>query len=333
MPDRRYRVLLTDADRIPISKVHEDELAAQGAQLLQVPYGISEERLIDICKHVDAVLLGSPHMTSRIIEGMEHCRIIARCGIGYDNIDVESAVRKGITVTYVPDYCIEEVSDHTIALMFDCWRKISYSNARVKSGHWDSYERLGAMRRVQHQTLGFIGFGRIARAIARKLGAFGLRLSAYDPHVGQPEMQAYGVRAVGFAELLRTADVISLHVPLDENTFHMIDREAIEQMKRGVILINTSRGKLIDDASLAAALKSGQVGAVGLDVLEVEPPPPGHWLFDVPQAVVTPHSAAFSDVALHEVRQRAIEELIRNFQGLPPLMAVPEGAAIFRRRE
>lgn len=323
MPNPPVRILLTDADRFPVSAASRATIMELGAELLEVPYGISEDQLADVSKEVDAVLVSSPKLTSRVIEGMTRCKIIARCGIGYDNIDIQAAAKKGITVTYVPDYCVEEVSDHTIALMFDCWRKITYSHERVKSGHWDSYGELGEMRRIKGQTLGFLGFGRIAQAIARKLRTFGLKMIASDPNIDLTVMAAYDVERVSFDQLIRESDVLSLHAPLLQDTRHIINRQAIEQMKRGVILINTSRGKLVDEASLEAALQSGQVGAAGLDVFETEPPEKNSKLLGMKQVVFTPHSAAYSEEALLEVKDRAIEEIARNFKGLQPRFAVP----------
>jgi D-3-phosphoglycerate dehydrogenase len=319
-----YRVLLTDADRFPVSKADTAALDAIGADLLEVSYGISETDLAEACKEVDAVLLFSPKITSLVIANMTRCQIIARCGIGYDNIDVQAALNKGIAVTYIPDYCIEEVSDHTIAMMFDCWRKISLSNDRVKMGQWDSYQELGDMRRIAGQTLGFLGFGRIAQAISRKMQAFSLQMIAYDPYVDPAmAMRSFGVTLKSFKELLAESDVISLHVPLAKETLHIINHQAIEQMKPGVIIINTSRGRLIDEVSLALALQSGHVGAAALDVLEIEPPPMNHSFMGMKQVVITPHSAAFSEQAMNEVKQRAIEEISRKFKGLQPLITVP----------
>jgi D-3-phosphoglycerate dehydrogenase len=317
-----YRILLTDADRFPLSVVDRAAIQAMGAELIEIPYGMNEDQMVDLCREVDAVLLFSPKITARVIDAMNCCQIIARCGIGYDNIDVQAARRKGITVTYVPDYCIEEVSDHTLALMFDCWRKISFSSERVKMGLWDSYEELGKMRRISGQYLGFLGFGRIAQNLARKLQGFGLQMITYDPHIEAATAKSLGVGMVSFQELVSRSDVISLHVPLAPDTQHIINRDVLAQMKQGVIIINTSRGKLIDEAALNLALISGQVAAAGLDVLEEEPASNLDLLKHM-RVVVTPHSAAFSEQALEEVKQRAIEEIARKFKGLKPLLAVP----------
>ncbi|SFL58022.1 D-3-phosphoglycerate dehydrogenase [Paenibacillus sp. 1_12] len=323
MSKQRYQVLLTDADRFPISEADQTTLEALGAEILEVPYGIEEDELINACRDVDAVIVYSPKMTERVIHSMKRCQIMARCGIGIDNIDISAAIKKGIVVTYVPDYCIEEVSDHTIALMFDCWRRISLSNERVRRGHWDSYRELGQMRRIAGQTIGYVGFGRIAQAVARKLQTFNVHMKAYDPNLSTEFISSYGVQPVSFNELVESCDLISLHVPLLKDTWHMINQPVLAQMKRGVILINTSRGKLIDEAALCASITSGHVAAAGFDVLEAEPPPSKPWFAEMPQVVVTPHSAAFSEEALSDVTQRAVEEIVRRFTGKEQLSAVP----------
>lgn len=323
MANHPYRVLLTDADRFPPSEADRAVLEDIGAELIEVSYGIEEKELAHVCKDIDAVLVFAAKITLAVIEKMTRCKIIARCGIGFDNIDVEAAKKRGITITYVPDFCVEEVSDHTVGLMLDCWRKISYSNDRIRKGYWDTYKSLGKMRRITGQTVGFLGLGRIAQEVARKLRGFNLRLIAFDPYVPPSAMQTLGVASVSFNELIRVADVLSLHLPLTAETQHIINKKVLEQMKFGATLINTSRGPLVDETALIHALHNGRIGAAGLDVLELEPPNNDNLLLEMEQVVITPHSAAFSEEALSEVRQRAIAEVVRKFKGLQPQTPVP----------
>ena len=318
-----YLVVLTDADHFPLDVEHKEALRRAGAEVIGVPHGATEQQLAEICKDADALLVFAAKITQRIIQS-SHLKIIARCGIGYDNIDLQYAFEQGITVTYVPDFCLEEVSDHTIALMLDCWRKLSYSRDQARNGHWwDTMQKLSPLRRIKGQSIGLIGFGRIAQSVARKLSGFGVTLVAYDPFVPQSVMQDLGVQPVSLSELLRVSDVVSLHTPLTDQTRHMMNRQLFEQMKDGAIFINTSRGPLLKEEDLLWALNSGKLSAAGLDVLEVEPPVPNHPLTQMTQVIVTPHTAAYSDTALHEVKARAIEEVIRKFNGLPPHNPVP----------
>jgi len=310
-----YKVLLTDAERFPPSEEDMKTLSAIGAELVGIPYGAKEEELVEICKDIDAVLVFAAKITARVIENMQRCRIIARCGIGYDNIDIGAAADRRIPVTFVPDYCIEEVSDHTIGLMIDCLRKISFSNERVKRRYWDNYEQLGTMRRIAGQTVGLVGFGRIAQAIARKLSGFNMRIVACDPFVDPAVMEAMGVARVDFDELIRSANVVSLHLPLTPATRHCLNEKVFKQMKRGTIVINTSRGALIDERALIDSILSGHIAAAGLDVLETEPPDLENELVKLPQVVVTPHSAAYTEEALAENKQKAIAEIVRCFKG------------------
>lgn len=327
MNESRKRLLLTDADRFPLKEDHLALLKEEGIELVELPFGATETELALACAEADGLLVFGTKITAPVIAAMNRCRIIARCGIGYDNIDVAAAADKGITLTYVPDYCVEEVSDHAISLMLDAMRKLSFSRERVNQGLWDSYESLGTIRRLAGRTVGLFGFGRIARAVARKLQTFRVRLIAYDPYAPAEAIRSSGVDQVSFDELIGSADVLCLMAPLTAETKHVIDRPALERMKRGVVLINTSRGPLVNENALLWALEEGIVGAAGLDVLEREPPGVDHPLLRMPQVTITPHSAAFSDEALHEVVMRSVSEVIRNFRGMPPLMPVPLPAA------
>ncbi|MBO9606893.1 MAG: C-terminal binding protein [Paenibacillaceae bacterium] len=326
MSERRFQVVLTDADRFPLHDRHRGRLARHGIGIVPVPSGVPEEQLGDACAEADGVLVFGTKLTGGVIGRMNRCAIVARCGIGYDNIDVAAAKRKGIRVTYVPDYCVEEVSDHTVGLMLDCLRKLSFSRERVARGIWDTYESLGALRRSAGLQVGLLGFGKIARAVARKLQGFAFRLAACDPHVDPHAMEAAGVRPVTFAEWASESDIMCVLLPLTPQTAHIVNRQTLEVAKPGAILVNTSRGALIDEEALVWALREGKVGAAGLDVLEAEPPLPDHPLLRLPQVVVTPHSAAFSAEAIDEVTSRSIDEIIRALGGQPPLQQVPADA-------
>jgi D-3-phosphoglycerate dehydrogenase len=299
-----HSVLLTDADRFPLTSDQKQLLASGGVYVDEIRYGCSETELISAARYVDGILLYSPKVTRRVIDNLENCRIIARCGAGYDNIDVEAAVARGMVVTYVPDYGIDEVADHTLALI------------------------LGSVRRV----VGIVGFGRIGRAVCMRLHGFGCRVYVSDPFATDEAVASFGAQRVELNELLGTADVITLHVPLAPATRHLLNREAFARMKAGALLVNVSRGELVDEQALVEAMASGRVRGVGLDVLEHEPLPVDSPLRSFPDAVVTPHSAAFSEEALREVSDRAVVEVLRALNGQPPVSPVPvDSRAEWRR--
>lgn len=322
MNKRLYRVVLTDADYFPLDETHLETLSQAQIEVIGTPYGLPEDELSEQCKDADALLVFAAKITAKVIEKAEKLSIIARCGTGYDNIDIQFAASRNITVTSVPDFCSEEVSDHTLALMLDCWRKLSFSRLRVMEGHWDNYRKLGTMYRIQNQKVGLLGFGRIAQKVARKLSGFGVEIAAYDPYTPSSIMETMGVKPMEMDEVLSRSDVVSIHMPLLTDTGHIMNRNTFEKMKDGAIFINTSRGPLVNEDDLFWALNSGKLSAASLDVLEKEPPAPDHPLIRLPQVTMTPHSAAYSDEAISDVKSQAINEVVRKLQRLLPLHPV-----------
>ena len=248
---------------------------------------------------------------------LERCRVISRTGIGVDNVDIEAATEKGIVVTRVPDYCIDEVSDHALGLLFALARKIPLANSRVHAGQW-SVDLVIPLHRLRGQTLGLAGFGQIPRALAPKAQALGLSVIAYDPYVSEEAMAAMGVRQVGFEQLLAESDHISVHAPLTSETHHMFNREAFQGMKPGAVLINTARGPLVDEEALVDALEAGELAGAGLDVLEQEPPASGSRLLGRSDVILTPHTGFYSEESLLDLQVKAAEEILRVLQGEKP---------------
>jgi len=277
----------------------------------------SEEEIIELTQGADAVLNCYAKMTARVIEKLGRCKIIARYGIGVDNVDLIAATRAGIVVTNVPDYCIDEVSDHALALLLALARRIVPADGAVKAGAWDVVAHAG-IRRLHGQTLGLVGFGKIAIAVAAKAQAFGLRVLACDPFVGSEAMARHGVQAVDFDRLLAESDAVSIHVPLSPETRNLIGARELARMKPSAFLINTSRGGIVDEQALAAALKEGRLGGAALDVLGVEPPPPDHPLRKLPNVILTPHLAFYSRESVVELQTKAAEEVARALKGEPP---------------
>jgi D-3-phosphoglycerate dehydrogenase len=277
----------------------------------------SEEEIIELTRGADAVLNCYVKLPAGVIERLDRCKIIARYGIGVDNVDLGAATRAGILVTNVPDYCIDEVSDHALALMLALARQIVAADRAVKAGGWNVVPHAGILR-LRGRTLGLLGFGKIARVLASKTQPLGMKVLAYDPYVDSELIEDHGAEAADLDGLLAEADVISIHVPLSPETRNLIGPRELARMKRTSLLINTSRGGIVDEEALAEALKAGLVGGAALDVLSPEPPAANHPLRQLPNAILTPHLAFYSRESVVELQTKAAEEVARALKGEPP---------------
>jgi D-3-phosphoglycerate dehydrogenase len=277
----------------------------------------SEEEIIALAQDADAVLNCYAKMTARVIENLKRCKIIARYGIGVDNVDLAAASKARILVTNVPDYCVDEVSDHALTLLLALARQIVAADRTVKAGTWDVVAHAG-IRRLRGQTLGLLGFGKIAKALASKVQPLGMKVLVYDPYLQPAAIAPHGAEAVNFERLLVEADAISIHVPLSPETRNLIGQRELARMKPTAFLINTSRGGIVDEQALAAALKDGRLGGAALDVLSVEPPPADHPLRHAPNIILTPHLAFYSRESVIELQTKAAEEVARALKGEPP---------------
>ncbi len=260
-------------------------------------------------------------MPAEVIRDLERCVVIARYGIGLDTIDLDEATRKGIVVTNVPDYCIDEVSDHALALIMSLARGVALLDRRVRSGSWSPSDAC-PLHRLRGRTIGLVGFGRISRALAAKVAPLGFRVVTTDPFVPDDAVRDAGAEPMTLEELLHDADVVSIHAPLTAESHHLIGKEQIAMMKPGAILVNTSRGPLIDVDALRAALAEGRLGGAGLDVLEVEPPPADDLLLHRDNVIVTPHAAFYSEESLQELQRKAVEQVIEALAGRTPPYSV-----------
>jgi D-3-phosphoglycerate dehydrogenase / 2-oxoglutarate reductase len=277
----------------------------------------SEDEIIELTRGADAVLNCYAKITARVIEKLDRCKIIARYGIGVDNVDLAAASKARILVTNVPDYCIDEVSDHALALFLALERRIVAADGAVKAGAWDVVAHAG-IQRLRGQTLGLVGFGKIAKALASKVQPLGMKVRVYDPYI-EPELVArYGAEAISFDRLVAEADVISVHVPLSPETRNLIGQRELARMKPTAFVINTSRGGIVDEQALAEALKAGRIGGAALDVLSVEPPPLDHPLRGLSNVILTPHLAFYSRESVIELQTKAAEEVARALKGEPP---------------
>jgi D-3-phosphoglycerate dehydrogenase len=265
----------------------------------------------------DGVLNCYAKMTTRVIENLSRCKIIARYGIGVDNVDLLAATRAGILVTNVPDYCIDEVSDHALALLLTLARHIVAADRAVKAGAWDVVAH-AEIHRLRGQTLGLLGFGKIARAVASKVQPLGMKVLAYDPYIEPALIVPHGAEAVNLERILAEADVISIHVPLSPETRNLIGESELARMKPTAFVINTSRGGIVDEQALAKALTAKRLGGAALDVLSVEPPPSDHPLRQAPNVILTPHLGFYSRESVVELQTKAAEEVARALKGEPP---------------
>ena len=296
-------------------------LEAAGHELRYDGNAMSTEEVRARIAGADAVLNCYAAMPGEVFGVLDGCRIVARYGIGVDTIDLEAATARGILVTNVPDYCIDEVSDHALALILSIARGVVRFDRSTGAGAWSLSEG-PTIHRLRGRTLGLVGFGRIARALAAKAAAIGFGIVASDPYVDDDGVRGGGAEPVALEALLERSDVISIHAPLTQGTWHLMSGSEFARMKQGAILVNTSRGGLVDPAALLAALDSGRLGGAGLDVLEIEPPDPEDPLLRHPDVVITPHTAFSSRESVEELQRKAAEQVVVALEGRVPPYAL-----------
>ena len=306
----RYKVVVSD-QVFPSVEVERELLAGIDADLT-VANGDVESVLAD-ATDADAILNTYLPWDAGAIARLEKCKIIARYGIGFDNVDLQAAADAGIVVTNVPDYSVEEVATHALALILASLRKVVMADDSVRAGTW-SIDNFRPIRRLSTLTVGLVGYGRIARRIAAPLEALGAGIIAHDPYL-QPGADFPPL--LEMETVLSRADIISLHLPLTDETRGIIGAEALARMKADAVLINTSRGPLVDLDAVTTALKEGRLGAAGLDVFDVEPLDPSR-VEGVPNLIVTPHMAYYSEEALAESQRKAATQVIKVLTGEKP---------------
>ena len=277
--------------------------------------------ILAVARDADAILVTFAKLPAELIRQLNRCKAIGRFGIGVDNIDLHAAAEKGITVTYVADYCVREVSDHAMALLLALARKIPFSNKLVQSGCWE-LPLVAPIYRLDGRVLGLVGFGNIPRQLVPKAKAFGIRVVVHDPYVSQADLAAAGVEGVEFDRLLQIADFVSVHAPLTPATRGLFGAETFRKMKPGALLVNTARGPLVDEAALVEALDTGQVGGAALDVVATEPLTGNSKLLARDNVILTPHTAFYSEEALHEVQTKCASDVARVLNGEAPICPI-----------
>ncbi|MEW5784751.1 MAG: C-terminal binding protein [Bacillota bacterium] len=308
-----FRVAVTDHVFTDL-EIERDALRAIGATLDEYSCS-SVEEIIDQVKDADALLNCYAIVSEKAIVSLEKCKIIARYGIGIDTIALEAARKRNIYVTNVPDYCVDEVSDHAFALLLASARKLIPLNATVQSGEW-TFHNQRPMFRLRGQTLGFMGFGKIARLLKEKAAPFGFTFVAYDPFLSASMDPS--VELVDLPELFKRSDFLSLHTPLTSETRGMVDRSLFALMKPTAVIVNTARGPVINEADLVQALREKQIGGAALDVLQAEAISKDHPLLGLENVIITPHTAFYSEEATVEQRTKAVQQIIKALRNERP---------------
>lgn len=277
--------------------------------------------VIAATRNADVVIVNMVPITSEVIGALEKCRLVIRHGVGYDNVDLEAMENAGVPLCYIPDYCAEEVAEQAIALLMACGRRIVRSRTVLDEssarGRWD-FADVVPIFRMAGRTLGLIGCGRIGSLVYKKLKSFGFNFLICDPYLSEERKQRLGIETVDVETVFRESDFITIHTPLTPETRHIVNARTLAMMKPTAYLVNTARGPMVDAYALAEALKKGALAGAGIDVFDVEPPPLDYPLFGLPNAILTPHLAWYSEDAGRRIRELIVLEIDRLLAGEPP---------------
>jgi len=315
----KYKVVVTDLG-YQTYDYEKNVLKEVGAEVV-LANAHTEDEGIKACKDADGILNRTTPMTAKVIAALEKCKVIARYGVGVDNVDLNAATKKGIVVANVPNYCNDEVSTLAVALMLALARKVVSHDKAVRAGAWDIGSK-DPIYRTAGKTLGLVGFGRIARTVAKKMAGFEMKLLAYDPFITPEQGREAGAEMVELETVLSKSDFISIHAPMTTNTKHMINAKTLALMKPTAYLVNTSRGGLVDTAALAKALWEKRIAGAGLDVYEVEPLPMDSPLRKLDNVILTDHAGWYSEDSIVELQTCAAMAVAAVLAGKRPESAV-----------
>jgi D-3-phosphoglycerate dehydrogenase len=305
------KVVITDCNLGPIDQ-EKAVLCRIGIDPI-LAHASTEAEVIASCQDAHGLIIQYAPLTKRVLEELPNCQVVSRYGVGVDSIDVPAATSLGIIVANVPDYGIEEVCDQTLALFLSWVRRVGLLDGSIRSGTWDF--RVGRpIPRLRGMTYGIIGCGRIGRGVATRVRGFGLRVIGFDPYLTEAE----GIQLVSLETLLVESDFISIHCPLTESTHHLVGPEQFQMMKRKPLILNVSRGSVIDEKALIEALDKQLVRGAALDVLEQEPPDPGSPLLKKDTVILSPHIGFYSDESIVELKTRVAENVVGVFIGERP---------------
>lgn len=311
------KTMIAVADSVFLNLKPAERILADLDATVQLAKEPTADAILEIAREADGLMVTFARIDRELIRELKRCRVIGRFGIGVDNIDIDAATQAGIQVCYVPDYCLDEVSDHAMALLLGLVRKIVYCDRLVRTARWEG-KAAAPMWRFRGRTIGLVGFGKIPQTLVPKAQAFGLKVIAYDPFIDPDVASDLDVELVDFGALLASSDYISIHAPLTADTNQMFNADVFQQMKPEALLINTSRGSLIDEQALAEALDQNQLAGAALDVLAVEPPQSECPLLNRDNVIVTPHIAYYSEDSLLDLQTKAAQDVASVLNGKPP---------------
>ena len=321
MSNKRQKIVITDCDH-PSVEIEKEILSEIYPEFI-LAYCNTEDEVIEAAQDADGIINQYAPITRRVIESLQRCKVIARYGVGVDNIDVEAATEHKIIVANVPDYCVDEVSTHTMALILACARGITLLNNKIEEKKWD-FTLAKPLFRTQGKTLGLFGLGRIAKKVAQKASGFGFKIIAYDPYVSKVNGE---IKLVEFSQLLSDSDFVSIHVPLTAETKYSFGENELKKMKKTAYLINTSRGPIIGEEALYKALKKRWIAGAALDVMEKEPPDWENLLPKLDNLIITPHISFYSEESYIELKTKTAEAVLSVLKGkLPRAMVNPQVA-------
>ncbi|HOZ45264.1 MAG TPA: C-terminal binding protein [Candidatus Hydrogenedentes bacterium] len=319
--DNTIKVVVTDYIEDDLDW-ERDELTKRGGfsfEAYQLKFK-PEDEVIAKTGDADVIVVNMMKMPDSMLSRLKKCKLLIRHGIGYDNVDVPACTRLGIQFAYQPDYCKVDVAEHAIALIFACGRKVVWGRKTLDTssadGQWD-FSKLFPLYRLEGKTLGIIGVGRIGSRVYNKLRSFGFNIIGCDPYLPEERVRELGITLVDHETIFRTADFITIHTPLTDETRHIINAKSLGMMKPTAYVVNTSRGPMVDHEALAEALKSGQIAGAAIDVYDVEPPPPSYPLFGLENAILSPHMAWASVEAGWEIRKSILDDILAFAEGRP----------------
>lgn len=309
-----YRIAISQVD-FPDADIERSVFDDIDATVV-VGHATSEDELVELAAGADALIVQYAQVSERVFEELEDLVVVSRYGIGVDNVDIDAATDRGVAVTNVPSYCEEEVATHTLTLLLSVVRKTPQYTEAIKDGTWD-WKIAAPIRPLVGNTMGFVAYGKIPRTVAELAAGFDFEYLVYDPYVDEEDIADEPVEKVTFEALLERSDVVSIHAPLVEETRHLFDADAFEQMRDDAVVVNTARGPIIDEDALYDALTNGEIAGAGLDVMADEPVTSSP-LFDLDSVVVTPHVAWYSERSMSELRRKAAENVLALLCGGDP---------------
>lgn len=308
-------VAITDYT-FPDLNIEETVLLPEGVQIVSLREKAPAGELAELVRNADAVIVQFAAVTADIVHAMTRAKAIVRYGIGYDNVDGAAARARSIPLCNVPDYCIDEVADHTLAFILALTRQVVPNSMHLREGRWGLATPLSAMSSLRHLTIGIVGFGRIGREVVRRLLAFRARVLVFDPLVGAQDITKEGaVAAASFEELLAQSDIVSPHCPSNPKTKQLFNTAAFAKMKAGALFINVGRGDLADSAAVTGALQSGHLAGAALDVFDPEPIPVDHPIRRMPNVILASHIASASPPAVKTLRETAARIALQAIRG------------------